>query len=1222
MFTARFALRARAAVRPWLGYGLCAVISLAPTASLWAGSLAGRAAAPGAGGPPRVELAEPAQASSGERREDLTRSALRQIGALAAEKEARTPIQRKIDSQLLAAQKIKRGLLVADSVPAIEANVQLDPQDKVLVDLDAAVSEEVLQRLEVAGGEIIKSIAEEQALRVRLPLLQLEEVASWSEVTAIRRAAQARTHRRLPADRANPSSPRAPQSPLAQRAGQVRARLSGALAGFAKTGTYPRPVPRASATAVAAQGDAAHNAVLARTTFGVRGDGINIGVLSDSYNNLGGAAADVANGHLPGPGNPFGHTAPVTVLEELADGGSDEGRAMLQIVHALAPGARLYYATAFNGVANFARNIRRLREAGCDIIIDDVGYSNESPFQDGPIARAVNEVTAAGVLYFSSAGNEGNLNDGTSGVWEGDFTDSGADLLVDGKAQGRIHRFGTANFNTVADGGSMRQVNLFWSDPLGRASNDYDVYVLNAAGDTVLRFSNDTQNGAQDPYEHIDTLNPGERIVVVKYRGAARFLHLDVGRGRLSVATSGQTRGHSAAVNAFSVAAVDANTAYPRAFVGGAANPVETFSADGPRRVFYRADGTPITAGNYLATGGEVRQKPDIAAADGVTTTLPAHTGLNPFYGTSAAAPHAGAIAALLKSYRPSLTPANIRAALTGSALDIEAPGPDRDSGYGIVMALSALRFVTGESPSPQPPRLEVQPATLDFGSVVMGTVAERELTVRNVGGGALQVPRLTSSHSQFTYLPAAPFTLNPQEQRSLKVSFKPLSAGAQAGTLTMESNDPAQSALAVSLLGTGRQDPAPGPADLLAIDDDSFEGRVGLVNGGTAYFVNRLQPGSYPATLARVEIFFREGDGVGAGDGVTILVGANPDGNADINGTAFQTLAASVKALGQFNVYEVPPLTIHAGDFVVGFQITHAASARPGAMDWTPPSRRRSYVSLDGRSFDLIDEVNPSFAGQLGIRARLAGTAAVGPLVSVSAASYERGAVAQESIVAAFGSRLALQTVAAAVDADPSTPGFQLPTALAGTTVQVRDSLGLERLAPLFYVSAEQINYQVPPGTATGLATVTVMSGDGYISRGTVQVEPVAPGCFTFDGSLAAAYIVRVKAGGLQLNEPIAGLDPLGRLAPIPIDLGPETDQVVLVMFGTGIRLRSGPAAVSARVGGVAAPVLYAGPQPNYVGLDQVNLLLPRSLGGRGLVEIELTVDGRPANKVKVAIR
>jgi subtilisin family serine protease len=127
-----------------------------------------------------------------------------------------------------------------------------------------------------------------------------------------------------------------------------------------------------------------------------------------------------------------------------------------------------------------------------------------------------------------------------------------------------------------------------------------------------------------------------------------------------------------------------------RAFVGGAANPTETFSSDGPRRIFYNPNGTPITLGNFLfgTNGGLLLIKPDMAAADGVGCRTP---GFFPFFGTSAAAPHAAAVAALIKSAKPGLTNAQIYQAMISTALDIRAAGIDRDSGYGIVMAPQSI---------------------------------------------------------------------------------------------------------------------------------------------------------------------------------------------------------------------------------------------------------------------------------------------------------------------------------------------------------------------------------------------------------------------------------------------------------------------------------------------------------------------------------------------------
>jgi subtilisin family serine protease len=184
-------------------------------------------------------------------------------------------------------------------------------------------------------------------------------------------------------------------------------------------------------------------------------------------------------------------------------------------------------------------------------------------------------------------------------------------------------------------------------------------------------------------------------------------LHLELFFGEpLSITTPGQTHGHAATAGcvldnpactgrAFGVAAVAWNSARGtlRPFVGGASNPTEFFSSDGPRRLFYHANGTPITPGNVLfATGGGLQLiKPDITAVDGVSCRTP---GFSPFFGTSAASPHAAAIAALLKSAKPSATGAQIYHAMTSTALDIRAGGPDRDSGYGIAMALAALNAI------------------------------------------------------------------------------------------------------------------------------------------------------------------------------------------------------------------------------------------------------------------------------------------------------------------------------------------------------------------------------------------------------------------------------------------------------------------------------------------------------------------------------------------------
>ena len=184
----------------------------------------------------------------------------------------------------------------------------------------------------------------------------------------------------------------------------------------------------------------------------------------------------------------------------------------------------------------------------------------------------------------------------------------------------------------------------------------------------------------------------GDRIVVALYSGLPRALHIDTERAQLSIGTFGATIGHNAGASTFSMAAVYWNAARRGTvpFTGGASNPDELFSSDGPRRIFFNPDGTAITPGNFLfATGGGTGLiKPDAAAADGVYTATP---GFLPFFGTSAAAPHAAGIAALVKSAAPSLNNTQIRRVLTGTAMDNMASGIDRDSGYGILSAPAAV---------------------------------------------------------------------------------------------------------------------------------------------------------------------------------------------------------------------------------------------------------------------------------------------------------------------------------------------------------------------------------------------------------------------------------------------------------------------------------------------------------------------------------------------------
>ncbi len=239
-------------------------------------------------------------------------------------------------------------------------------------------------------------------------------------------------------------------------------------------------------------------------------------------------------------------------------------------------------------------------------------------------------------------------------------------------------------------------------------------------------------------------------------------------------------------------------------------------------------------------------------------------------------------------------------------------------------------------------------------------------------------------------------------------------------------------------------------------------------------------------------------------------------------------------------------------------------------------------------------------------------------PVTCVSAASFAGTALASESIVAAFGNGLAQATETARTQ--------PLPTTLASVRVRVRDKAGAEAFAPLFFVSPKQINFQMPPGLATGNAIVTVLRDNETVASGEAQIEAVAPGLFSADSSgrgLLIGFALRVKADGSQSFEPVVRFDEEKKqFVAAPINPGPETDQVFLVLFATGLRNRISLGNVGVKIGGVSADALYAGPQGSFTGLDQLNVLLPRSLAGRGELDVVVMVDGKQANTLKVAIK
>jgi uncharacterized protein (TIGR03437 family) len=196
------------------------------------------------------------------------------------------------------------------------------------------------------------------------------------------------------------------------------------------------------------------------------------------------------------------------------------------------------------------------------------------------------------------------------------------------------------------------------------------------------------------------------------------------------------------------------------------------------------------------------------------------------------------------------------------------------------------------------------------------------------------------------------------------------------------------------------------------------------------------------------------------------------------------------------------------------------------------------------------------------------------------------------------------------------------LPTMVNGTSVSILDASGNTWAAPLLYVSPQGINFTVPPTVAPGLASVTVLSGTQIQTAGNVQISAVAPGLYTLNGTnLAAGDVVRVGANGIQAPGQIYAITSAGSYIANPIQLGAASDHTYLTLFGTGF-MSAAAGSVKVTIGGLDAPVLYAGPQKGYAGLDQVNFEIPRALAGKGTVSILMSAGGVASNPVQVLIQ
>jgi Subtilase family/Putative Ig domain len=551
---------------------------------------------------------------------------------------------------------------------------------------------------------------------------------------------------------------------------------------------------------VATQGDFAIGSLALRTAYpSLTGAGVTVGVLSDSFDCYyvyaqpgsgvpasgpngyaengftADAQADEADGALP-------PAADINVLEEaggtFGTAGSqgclsygqplelpftDEGRAIMQVVHAVAPGANLAFYTADNSEADFANGVERLAEplasggAGATVEADDVGYYDEPFFQDGLVAQAIDTVEAQGVAYFSAAGNNSDLaydnNAPAFGTTKVTVGDGNSEYLLNFNTAGTPTATSLPVTIPALVPGEFIAMVLEWNQPYVTgapgspgASSEMDLCVTGAsASTTVVNLDGNPQTctgpntTGTDPVQILivgnsaaATSNTAQQtidLIVGLYGGTTptmiKLAVEDGGAGSVieTYATNSATlQGHPSATGA---AAVGAAAFYSTPACGTSPAQLEYYSALGGAPILFNTSGTAITA--------EYRQKPDFVGPDGVNNTflgfqIPAGTDTSTvaqcannatypnFYGTSAATPHAAGAAALMLQANPAVTPAEIYANLRSSASAMgTVPNPpstyNYNDGYGFIQAEAAMALLPAG-----PPVITVTPSTLGLG--------------------------------------------------------------------------------------------------------------------------------------------------------------------------------------------------------------------------------------------------------------------------------------------------------------------------------------------------------------------------------------------------------------------------------------------------------------------------------------------------------------------------
>jgi hypothetical protein len=395
-----------------------------------------------------------------------------------------------------------------------------------------------------------------------------------------------------------------------------------------------------------------------RNKYGLTGNGLKIGIISDGVDHIKDAQK---TGDLPTNVNVLSNTH-----------GGDEGTAMLEIVYDIAPGANLYFHDCGSNKVAFNKAIDNLANSGCTIICDDIGWLTEPYFEDGIVAKHVsNTISTKNIIYITSAGNSATRH------FQGDFYTRGDDFMDFSYGMST-----TQNLYAQLSRGGTFTVVLQWDDKFGESANNYDLYLYNTKTGGIIASSETTQNGNGDPIEALVVSNYGNTIdigiAVKKKAGVAKTLEI------YGYNSPMYTNNRIASDSVFGQAAVNGAVVVGAIYAKDPGyDTIESYSSQGVVTIRYPQ---------------ETRYKPDICGIDGVSISGVGFT--KPFYGTSAAAPHIAAICALAWSGSPTSSPYTITQALYNSAIDLGIYGKDPVFGYGRANTLELIK------------RLNINPAT------------------------------------------------------------------------------------------------------------------------------------------------------------------------------------------------------------------------------------------------------------------------------------------------------------------------------------------------------------------------------------------------------------------------------------------------------------------------------------------------------------------------------